>query len=141
LLWTGGVGFVTTALIPALRRMRDPAQAFAMFRSVFGRCSRYCRAVHFGARVLILDEPTSALGVRQTANVLATVSAVRRRGSGIVLVTHNMRHATAIGDRFTVLNHGRILGTALRGEISQEELQNMMAGGQELVQLEESLQA
>jgi ABC-type sugar transport system ATPase subunit len=60
--------------------------------------------------------------------------------SGVVLVTHNVRHAMAIGDRFTILNHGRTLGTALRGEISQEELQNMMAGGQELVQLEESLQ-
>jgi simple sugar transport system ATP-binding protein len=121
-------------------QLRGPEQAVGTLSGGERQSVAIARAVHFGARVLILDEPTSALGVRQTANVLATVSAVRKRGIGVVLVTHNVRHAMAIGDRFTVLNHGRTLGTALRGEISQEELQNMMAGGQELVQLEESLQ-
>jgi simple sugar transport system ATP-binding protein len=97
------------------------------------------RAVYFGAKVLILDEPTSALGVRQTANVLATIDRVRKSGIGVVFITHNVRHAFAVGDRFTVLNRGQTLGTAARGEITQEELQDMMAGGQEMVQLEQSL--
>ena len=97
------------------------------------------RAVHFGAKVLILDEPTSALGVRQTSNVLATVDKVRNRGIGVVFITHNVRHAMAVGDRFTVLDRGKTLGTAKRGEITPEELQNMMAGGQELASLEGSL--
>jgi len=97
------------------------------------------RAVYFGARVLILDEPTSALGVRQTANVLLTIDKARKKGVGVVFITHNVRHALAIGDRFTVLNHGKTLGTALRGEVEHEELQNLMAGGQELAELEGSL--
>jgi len=69
------------------------------------------RAVYFGARVLILDEPTSALGVRQTANVLKTIDQVRKQGVGVVFITHNVRHALAVGDRFTVLNRGQTLGT------------------------------
>lgn len=93
------------------------------------------RAVYFGAKVLILDEPTSALGVRQTSNVLATIDRVRKKGIGVVFITHNTRHALAVGDRFTVLNRGRTLGTAERGKISAAELQDMMAGGQELAEL------
>jgi len=97
------------------------------------------RAVHFGAKVLILDEPTSALGVRQTSNVLATIDKVRKQGVGVVFISHNVRHAMAVGDRFTVLNRGRTLGTASRNEITSEELQDMMAGGLELAKLEGSL--
>jgi len=97
------------------------------------------RAVYFGAKVLILDEPTSALGVRQTANVLATIDKVRAQGVGVVFISHNVRHALAVGDRFTVLNRGRTLGTAERGQISAEELQDLMAGGQEMAELEGSL--
>ena len=97
------------------------------------------RAVYFGAKILILDEPTSALGVRQTSNVLSTIDKVRKQGVGIVFISHNVRHALAVGDRFTVLNRGKTLGTAKRGEITAEELQDMMAGGQELAELEGSL--
>ena len=97
------------------------------------------RAVHFGAKVLILDEPTSALGVRQTANVLATVDKVRKSGIAVVFITHNVRHALAVGDRFTVLNRGKTLGTAKRGEITPEKLQDLMAGGMEMAKLEGSL--
>ena len=96
-------------------------------------------AVYFGAKVLILDEPTSALGVRQTTNVLNTIDKVRKRGIGIVFITHNVRHAMAVGDRFTVLSRGRTLGTAERGHISSEELQNLMAGGKELVDIQSNV--
>ena len=95
--------------------------------------------MHFGAKVLILGEPTSALGVRQTANILATVDKVRKQGIAVVLITHNVRHALAVGDRFTVLNRGKTLGTAKRGEMTPEELQDLMAGGVELAELEGSL--
>jgi simple sugar transport system ATP-binding protein len=64
---------------------------------------------------------------------------VRNQGIGVVFITHNVRHAMAVGDRFTVLDRGKTLGTAKRGEITPEELQNMMAGGQELATLEGSL--
>ncbi len=119
--------------------LREPDQAVGTLSGGERQTVAIARAVHFGAKVLILDEPTSALGVRQTANVLATVDRVRKTGIGVVLITHNVRHAMAVGDRFTVLNRGQTLGTAVRGEITQEELQDLMAGGQEMVQLEESL--
>ena len=72
-------------------------------------------------------------------NVLATIDKVRKQGVGVVFITHNVRHALAVGDRFTVLNRGKTLGTAMKGEITPEELQDMMAGGQELATLEGSL--
>ena len=119
--------------------LRGPDQAVGTLSGGERQTVAIARAVHFGAKVLILDEPTSALGVRQTSNVLATVDKVRKQGIAVVLITHNVRHALAVGDRFTVLNRGKTLGTANRGEISAEELQDMMAGGQELAQLEGSL--
>jgi simple sugar transport system ATP-binding protein len=119
--------------------LRSPDQAVGTLSGGERQTVAIARAVHFGAKVLILDEPTSALGVRQTANVLATIDKVRKTGSGIVFITHNVRHALAVGDRFTVLNRGRTLGTAQRGQITPEELQDLMAGGQEMVELEGSL--
>jgi simple sugar transport system ATP-binding protein len=120
-------------------RLREPDQAVGTLSGGERQSVAIARAVYFGARVLILDEPTSALGVRQTANVLSTIDKARKKGVGVVFITHNVRHAMAIGDRFTVLNRGKTLGTALRGEVSQEELQNLMAGGAELVELEDSI--
>jgi len=126
-----------------MRRMginlRSPDQAVGTLSGGERQTVAIARAVHFGAKVLILDEPTSALGVRQTANVLSTIDKVRKTGIGIVFITHNVRHAMAVGDRFTVLNRGKTLGTAQRGQITPEELQDLMAGGQEMVALEGSL--
>ena len=119
--------------------LRSPDQAVGTLSGGERQTVAIARAVYFGAKVLILDEPTSALGVRQTANVLATVDKVRKQGIAVVFITHNVRHAMAVGDRFTVLNRGKTLGTALRGEITPEELQDMMAGGQEMAALEGSL--
>lgn len=119
--------------------LREPGQAVGTLSGGERQTVAIARAVHFGAKLLILDEPTSALGVRQTANVLANIDKVRKQGIAVVFITHNVRHAMAVGDRFTVLNRGKTLGTAERGEITPEELQNMMAGGQELATLEGSL--
>jgi simple sugar transport system ATP-binding protein len=126
-----------------MRRMginlRGPDQAVGTLSGGERQTVAIARAVYFGAKVLILDEPTSALGVRQTSNVLATIDKVRKEGIGVVFISHNIRHALAVGDRFTVLNRGRTLGTANRGDISESELQDMMAGGQELAVLDSSL--
>ena len=97
------------------------------------------RAVYFGAKVLILDEPTSALGVAQTSMVLKYVNQVKQKGLGVIFITHNVRHAYAVGDRFTVLNRGRLLGTYAKNEIAIEDLQNLMAGGKELQALSQDL--
>ncbi|WP_425093390.1 ATP-binding cassette domain-containing protein [Tropicimonas sp. S265A] len=119
--------------------LRGPDQAVGTLSGGERQTVAIARAVHFGAKVLILDEPTSALGVRQTSNVLATIDRVRKQDIAVVFITHNVRHAMAVGDRFTVLNRGKTLGTAQRGQITPDELQDMMAGGQELATLEGSL--
>ena len=76
------------------------------------------RAVHFGARVIVLDEPTAALGVKQSGMVLRFIAAARERGVGVVLITHNPHHAYLVGDHFTILNLGRQVLDADRDEVS-----------------------
>ncbi|WAJ28393.1 ATP-binding cassette domain-containing protein [Antarcticirhabdus aurantiaca] len=112
--------------------VREPQQAVGTLSGGERQCVAIARAVHFGAKVLILDEPTSALGVAQTSMVLKYINQVRESGLGVIFITHNVRHAMAVGNRFTVLNRGKTLGTFAKGEIAIDELQNLMAGGKEL---------
>ncbi|MBV2354884.1 ATP-binding cassette domain-containing protein [Streptomyces sp. J2-1] len=97
------------------------------------------RAVHFGARVLILDEPTAALGVRQSGVVLKYIAAARERGLGVIFITHNPHHAYMVGDHFTVLRLGTVELSAARSAITLEALTNHMAGGAELASLKHEL--
>ena len=99
------------------------------------------RAVYFGAKVLILDEPTSALGVKQSGVVLRYIVEAAKRGLGVIFITHNPAHAYPVGDRFLVLNRGHSLGNFAKDEISQTELTQLMAGGAELEQLQAELEA
>jgi len=98
------------------------------------------RAEYFGARVLILDEPTSALGVKEAAIVLRHAISARNRGLGVIFITHNVQHALPIGDSFTILTRGRSGGTFRRGEIDGAELHRLMGGGSELEELEADLE-
>jgi simple sugar transport system ATP-binding protein len=120
--------------------VRDPAQAVGTLSGGERQSLAIARAVHFGAKVLILDEPTSALGVHQAATVLRYVAQARSRNLGVILITHNVHHAFPVGDRFTLLNRGRSMGTFAKSEISREELLGMMAGGRELEQLTAELE-
>jgi simple sugar transport system ATP-binding protein len=86
------------------------------------------RAVHFGASVLILDEPTAALGVNQAARVLATIGRVRDRGVAVLLVTHNPAHALQVGDRFVILRQGRVAGRWTSADVKEELLVAAMRG-------------
>jgi simple sugar transport system ATP-binding protein len=119
--------------------VRDPEQAVGTLSGGERQCVAIARAVYFGAKVLILDEPTSALGVRQTSMVLKYIFQVKQKGLGVIFITHNVRHAHAVGDRFTVLNRGKTLGTFDKDEVNLEELQNLMAGGKELQALSAEL--
>jgi simple sugar transport system ATP-binding protein len=119
--------------------VRDPQQAVGTLSGGERQCVAIARAVHFGARVLILDEPTSALGVAQTSMVLKFVRQVRAKGLGVIFITHNVRHAYAVGDRFTILNRGKTVGTFGKVEIKLDALQTMMAGDKELQDLSEDL--
>jgi simple sugar transport system ATP-binding protein len=115
--------------------LRDTAQPVSTLSGGERQCVAIARAVHFGAKVLILDEPTSALGVRQSATVLRYIDQTRAAGIGVIFITHNVHHAHLIGDRFTVLERGRNTGTVTHDEVSIEELEKKMAGGKELDQL------
>jgi len=119
--------------------VRDPQQPVGTLSGGERQCVAIARAVHFGAKVLILDEPTSALGVAQTSMVLKFVRQVRSKGLGMIFITHNVRHAYAVGDRFTVLNRGKTLGTFSKSEIQLDRLQTMMAGDKELQELSDEL--
>ncbi|MFJ9459899.1 ATP-binding cassette domain-containing protein [Kitasatospora sp. NPDC101447] len=103
------------------------------------QCVAIARAVHFGAKVLILDEPTAALGVKQSGVVLKYVTAARDAGLGVVLITHNPHHAYLVGDHFTLLKRGRMAGSHPRAEISLEQLTTEMAGGSDLAELSHEL--
>src|SRR5436853_1682479 len=97
------------------------------------------RAVYFGAKVLILDEPTAALGVKEAGVVLRYIAQARSRGLGVIFITHNPHHAYPIGDHFTLLNRGRSYGTFAKSEITREEIVAMMAGGEEMKELSHEL--
>lgn len=113
-------------------RIRSPHQAVGTMSGGERQCLAIARAIHFGAKVLILDEPTAALGVKQSCNVLKLIHTARARGISVVLITHNAHHAYPIGDSFTLLNRGQSMGTFAKDEISKEKLLDMMAGGEEI---------
>lgn len=98
------------------------------------------RAVHFGARLLILDEPTAALGVKQASHVLRIVLEARRRGLAVIFITHQVTHALAVGDHFAVLIRGGLAANFRRGEKTREEITDLMAGGESLANLDAEVQ-
>lgn len=119
--------------------LRDVDQPIGTLSGGERQCVAIARAVYFGARVLILDEPTAALGVRQSGVVLKYIAAARDRGLGVIFITHNPHHAYPVGDRFMILRRGRSLGDWSKAELSLEELVRMMAGGAELDALSHEL--
>lgn len=98
------------------------------------------RAVHFGARVLILDEPTAALGVKEAAHVLRIVLQARAKGIAVVFITHNVVHALTVGDHFAVLIRGSKAADFRKGEKTREELSDLMAGGEHMAELEAEIE-
>ncbi|GAB2816555.1 ATP-binding cassette domain-containing protein [Alpinimonas psychrophila] len=120
--------------------LRDSNQAIGTLSGGERQAVAIARAVHFGAKVLILDEPTSALGVRQSGIVLKYVLAARDRGVAVVFITHNPHHAFLVGDRFYLLNRGRMIADFQRGKVELDELIKAMAGGAELEQLTHEIQ-
>ena len=125
--------------------LRDVDQPIGTLSGGERQCVAIARAVYLGARVLILDEPTAALGVKQSGVVLKYIAKARERGLGVVFITHNPHHAYPVGDRFVLLRRGRSMGEWAKDDLTLDELTSMMAGGSELEalshELEESLGA
>tara|TARA_Y100000590_G_scaffold232825_1_gene262251 strand:+ start:1671 stop:2465 length:795 start_codon:yes stop_codon:yes gene_type:complete len=120
--------------------IRDPGQAVGTLSGGERQTVAIAKAIYFGAKVLILDEPTSALGVHQASVVLKIIVKAAESGLGVILITHNVHHAYPVGHRFTVLNRGTSMGTFEKKDLPREKLISMMAGGEELDQLEVELE-
>ena len=120
--------------------IRDPEQPVGTLSGGERQAVAIARAVYFGANVLILDEPTSALGVKQSGVVLRYVKQARERGVAVVFITHNPHHAHMVGDRFYLLNRGRLMAEYHRDNVTREELVKAMAGGAELEALAHELE-
>ena len=120
--------------------IRDTEQSVGTLSGGERQSVAIARAVYFGAKVLILDEPTSALGVKQSGVVLRYIVEARNRGLGVIFITHNPSHAYPVGDRFLILNRGQSMGNFAKEDISVAELTQLMAGGAELEQLQHELE-
>ena len=120
--------------------LRDVDQPIGTLSGGERQCVAISRAVYFGAKVLILDEPTAALGVKQSGVVLRYIIQARERGLGVIFITHNPHHAYPVGDRFLLLKRGRSLGYYRKDEVTRDELTALMAGGAELEELSHELE-
>lgn len=118
----------TTELARMGITVRDPDEPVGVLSGGERQSLAIARALHQGARVLILDEPTAALGVRQSALVLDRVIRARERGTAVILITHNPEHALQVGDRFVVLTRGRVAARRERGATDRAELSSLMRG-------------
>jgi simple sugar transport system ATP-binding protein len=89
------------------------------------------QAVHFSAKLLIMDEPTSQLSVKETGKVLGYIEEARERGVSVIFITHNVRHVYPVADRFCVLSHGESIGQFAKSELTEEEVTDMIVRGRE----------
>src|SRR5690625_848103 len=121
--------------------VRDPDQTVGTMSGGEQQALTIARAIYFGARVLILDEPTSALGVKQSGEVLKYIIRARERGVAIIFISHNPHHAYLVGDQFAILNRGRLAYNYAKSDITVDDLTNAMAGGRELDELTTEIQA
>jgi simple sugar transport system ATP-binding protein len=121
--------------------VRDPEQPVGTLSGGERQAVAIARAIYFGARILILDEPTSALGVKQAGIVLKYILQARDRGVGVIFITHNPHHAFPVGDHFILLNRGRVTGDYQKGKVTRDELVRQMAGGAELEELTHELES
>ncbi|MEW2354840.1 ATP-binding cassette domain-containing protein [Spirillospora sp. NPDC029432] len=120
--------------------LRDVDQPIGTLSGGERQCVAIARAVYFGAKVLILDEPTAALGVKQAGVVLRYIVRAREQGIGVIFITHNPHHAYPVGDRFLVLKRGRAIGYHPKSEITVADLTALMSGGAELEELAHELE-
>ena len=124
-----------------IRRVNDGRQLTGTLSGGERQALSIARAMYFGARVLILDEPTSALGVKEAGETLKLIMRAKAQGLAVIFITHNAQHALTVGDRFVVLIQGQVADTFARGERTKTELLSLMAGGEEFEEIEYEVDA
>ncbi len=141
---TFDVGQADRVTRTALKQMgidlRDTSQPVGTLSGGERQSVAIARAIHFGAKVVILDEPTSALGVKEAAVVLRFIAKARDTGVGVILITHNINHAFPVGDRFTILDRGTSKGTYDKADLTPGQLLEFMGGGAELEEIQHELE-
>ena len=90
------------------------------------------RAIHFGAKLLILDEPTSALSVGETGKVLTYIENAKAKGLPVIFITHNVGHIYQVSDNYTIIRQGRKVGTYQKGELTQKDIADLITGAREV---------
>lgn len=120
--------------------IRDPNQPVGTLSGGERQSVAIARAIHFGAKVLILDEPTAALGVKQAGVVLKYILQAKRRGVAVIFITHNPHHAYPVGDHFVILRRGKVYGDYRKRDLPRDDLIQMMAGGADLDALSHELE-
>jgi simple sugar transport system ATP-binding protein len=113
--------------------IRSPDEPVMMMSGGERQSIAIARGVHFSAKLLILDEPTSALSVKESAKVLHYIESARARGLSVIFITHNVHQVYPVADRFTILSHGQSVADLRRGEASQEQIADMIVRGHELL--------
>ena len=119
----------------------DPGQPASALQAGERQSLAIARALYFGARALVVDEPTAAMTVTQRALVLQSVVAARDAGLAVLFVTHSPQYAHLVGDRFVLLGGGRVAGDLTREDVDVDDLTRLVAGGDELSQLTRALRS
>ena len=117
----------------------DPDRAARTLSGGERQAVAIARALYHGARVLVLDEPTTALGVQQAATVLRLIRRTAERGTAIVLVSPRLEHTYPIGDRFLIFRRGHLAEDLRKDQVTRDQLSEMLAGGTERDQIEAAL--
>ena len=117
----------------------DPDQPASALQAGERQSLSIARALHFGARALVIDEPTAPMTLAQRGLVLQSVVTARDHGLAVVFVTHSPQYAHLVGDRFLLLARGRVAGDLTRDDVDADDLTRLVVGGDELSRLTDSL--
>jgi simple sugar transport system ATP-binding protein len=120
-----------TALADVGINIRSPSQLVGELSGGERQSIAIGRALHFGAKLLILDEPTSALSVAETRKVLTYTLNAKERGLSVIFISHNVRHVYQVADAYTILRHGRKVGTYAKGELTEDDIAALITGERE----------